>query len=88
MTTGHGSIAGRVVDASGKPVAGASVAVTGSLQPHRDIAAITSSDGSFRFGGMQPGSYRLAARARQSQQSADVVVPANAEVGVEIRLDG
>jgi protocatechuate 3,4-dioxygenase beta subunit len=87
MKAGNGSIAGRVVDASGNPVGGASVAVTGSIQPHRDIAAITSSDGSFHFGGMQPGSYRLAARARQLHRSADVVVPDNAEIDVEIRLD-
>jgi protocatechuate 3,4-dioxygenase beta subunit len=83
----HGSIAGRVVDAAGRPVTGASVAVTGGSQPHRDIAAVTSDDGRFHFGRMLPGAYRLAARARQSQQSAEVVVAPDTEVAVEIRLD-
>jgi protocatechuate 3,4-dioxygenase beta subunit len=87
-STEFGSIAGRVVDAAGKPVEGASVAVTGSVTPHRDIAAITNADGRFHFGSMQPGPYRLAARARGSQQSADVVVAAGTEAHVDLRLGG
>lgn len=87
MSAEHGSISGRVVNAAGAPVVGASVAISGSSQPHRDIAAITASDGRFHFGRMQPGAYRVAARAQQSRRSTDVVVPANAEVDVEIRLD-
>jgi Carboxypeptidase regulatory-like domain len=81
-----GSIAGRVVDTGGQPVTGASVAVTGSSQPHRDIAAITASDGRFHFGSMEPGAYRLAARLKGSRQSADVLVPDGSQVDVEIRL--
>jgi hypothetical protein len=68
-------------------VTGAAVAVTGSSQPHRDIAAMTTTDGRFRFGGMRPGSYRVTVRAGNSTRSAEVVVSAGAPVDVEIRLD-
>jgi protocatechuate 3,4-dioxygenase beta subunit len=84
---GQGSIAGRVVDGAGRPIAGATVAVTGGSQPYRDIAAVTKADGRFHFGRMHPGQYRLAARAKDELRSADVVVAADQQADVEIRLD-
>jgi protocatechuate 3,4-dioxygenase beta subunit len=87
MSSEHGSISGRVVNAGGAPVAGAAVAVSGTSQPHRDIAAVTTADGTFRFGGMRPGSYQLTVRVNNSMQSADVVVSAGTPAAVEIRLD-
>lgn len=87
MSTPLGSISGRVLGSGGVPVPGATVAVVSGSQPHRDIAAVTSADGTFRLGGMRPGEYRVEARARGSVRSADVVVSAGASADVEIRLD-
>jgi V8-like Glu-specific endopeptidase len=83
----QGSISGRVVNARGVPVVGAAVAVSGGSQPHRDIAAITTADGTFRLGGLPPGSYQLTAHADSSVKSADVVVSAGTPARVEIQLD-
>jgi hypothetical protein len=81
-----GSIAGRVLAQGGSPVSGATVAMVGSTQPHRDIAAVSGPDGSFRFGGLAPGSYRVEARAHGRVGAADVVVTAGNPAAVEIRL--
>lgn len=56
-----GTISGRVVNADGQPVAGVTVTIEESSQPHRDIGAVTGPDGSFRLHGLRPGSYMLAA---------------------------
>jgi hypothetical protein len=61
--------------------------VTGGSQPYRDIAAVTKADGRFHFGRMHPGDYSIAARAKAGLRSADVVVAADREADVEIRLD-
>ena len=88
MATRFGSIVGRVLGPGGAPVSGATVAAVGSLQPGRDIAAITSADGTFRFGSMRPGAYHVEARGRGgSMRSADVVVAPGSPAAVEIRLD-
>lgn len=86
MSPVTGSIAGRVVDAARNSVSGATVAVTSSSQPHRDIAAITTGDGVFRMGGMRPGSYVLEARKGTSIGGAHVDVAAGPPTNVEIRL--
>ena len=49
---------GRESMPQGHSVSGATVAVTSSSQPHRDVAAITTGDGAFRMGGMGPASAR------------------------------
>jgi protocatechuate 3,4-dioxygenase beta subunit len=87
MNAAQGSISGRVVDAAGQPIAGASVAVSGSSQPHRDIGAMTSTDGRFRFGNMLPGTYQIAARAKNVTGTVDVVVTSGQTADAEIRLD-
>jgi V8-like Glu-specific endopeptidase len=86
MATPFGSIVGRVLGRAGAPVPGATVAAVGSTQPHRDIAAFTSADGTFRFGSMLPGVYRLEARASGAVRSADVSVAPGGRVAVEIQL--
>jgi hypothetical protein len=86
MSPAAGSIAGRVVDAAGNSVAGATVAVTSGMQPFRDIAAITSGDGVFRLGGISPGSYVLEARKGASVGEAQVSVTASQPASVEITL--
>lgn len=86
MSTPYGIIVGRVLGAAGAPVSGATVAAIGSSQPQRDIAAITSPDGTFRFGSMVPGMYRLEARVSGTVRTADVAVAPGARADVEIRL--
>ena len=85
MSTPYGNIVGRVLD-DGGPVPGATVAAIGSAHPHRDFAAVTAADGTFRFASMVPGAYRLEARMRGAVRSADVSVAAGASADVVIRL--
>jgi protocatechuate 3,4-dioxygenase beta subunit len=87
MSASFGTIAGRVLGAGGAPIAGATVAITGGEQPHRDIAAVSAADGSFRFGHVLPGRYRIQARVKGVARAADVVVAAGASAQVEIRFD-
>lgn len=88
MSRAHGSISGRVLDAAGAPVAGASVVVSDSPQPHSDIAAVTGADGRFRLGGLAPGAYQIAAHSTtHSRGTARVVVTDGQQADAEIRLD-
>jgi hypothetical protein len=52
---------GVVRDESGRPVAGAIVAVTSGTGRYREIAALSGPDGSYRLGGIEPGTYELRA---------------------------
>lgn len=55
------TITGRVVNRLGTPVPGVTVSIAQSDQPHRDIAALTDADGTYRLNGLKPGTYRLQA---------------------------
>jgi hypothetical protein len=82
-----GVISGRVVDASGAPVAGASVAVTSSTVPVSEIAALTDAAGQFRRGELAPGDYTLEVRKTGLPPSALPVTVADGEqVNMEVRL--
>ncbi len=82
-----GSILGRVIDATGTPVVGASVAVSDSPLPVSDIAVLTGVDGRFSRGNLAPGSYTFTAHnARYVPGEADVIIMANQQSEVEIRL--
>jgi V8-like Glu-specific endopeptidase len=85
MSTTFGTIVGRVVGPSGSPIAGATVAVAGS-QPYRDIAVLTAADGTFRFGSVKPGTYRVEAHAHGGVGSADVAIDAGGQVDVVVRV--
>lgn len=87
MTALFGAIAGRVTTRDGTPVPGAAVAIVGGEQAHPDIAALAGPDGSFRFGRLSPGRYRVEARSRGVTGAADVVVAEGRSAQVEIRLD-
>jgi protocatechuate 3,4-dioxygenase beta subunit len=84
----RGSIVGRVINAAGAPVAGATVVIAEGDQPHPEIGAITDAGGAFRFGQILPGGYRLAAHLEQHKGSSHVVVREGQEAGMEIRLLG
>ena len=85
MSTTLGTIVGRVVGSSGSPIAGATVAVAGT-QPYRDIAVLTGPDGTFRFSGVKPGSYRVEAHASGAVGSADVALAAGGRADVVVRV--
>jgi hypothetical protein len=57
---------GRVIDADGRPVAGAFVSVTWGTAPTPDIARKTSDDGVFQVG-LPPGQFRIKATASGSR---------------------
>lgn len=82
----RGVIAGRVLDALGKPVPGAGVEV---LTGASVASARTGRAGRFRLGGLAPGSYTLCVRQGGSACAvpAPVEVAAGAPTHVEIRLD-
>lgn len=88
------TISGRVVDAAGRPVAGATVYAARSPVPLPDIAALTDRDGRFTLAAPQPGRYEIACRSEAlGNATAEVSVPGargaaapQASVEVEIRL--
>jgi hypothetical protein len=57
---------GRVIDADGRPVAGAFVSVTWGTAPTPDIARRTGDDGAFQVG-LPPGRFRIRATASESR---------------------
>jgi hypothetical protein len=57
---------GRVIDADGRPVAGAFVSVTWGTAPTPDIARKTGDDGVFQVG-LPPGKFRIRATASESR---------------------
>jgi hypothetical protein len=82
----HGAIAGRVVDATGAPVVGASVAIADGSQPYPEIGAVTDASGRFRLGRLQPGSYRVAAHLHGRNGSSPAVIGDGQNTPVEIVL--
>lgn len=52
---------GVVRDETGRPVAGATIAVVTGTGRYREIAARSGPDGSYRLGGVEPGTYELRA---------------------------
>jgi uncharacterized membrane protein YvbJ len=48
---------------------------------------MTSTDGRFRFGNMLPGTYQIAARAKNVTGTVDVAVTSGQTANAEIRLD-
>ncbi|MBI3279958.1 MAG: TonB-dependent receptor [Acidobacteria bacterium] len=80
------SLAGRVVDAQGLPVAGARLALE-SVASSAGIAQTTGADGKFRFDGLTPGAYMLKASAEGLQESALPVALERRPVALTVTLD-
>ena len=76
--TPTGAISGRVMDAEGEPLEGASVTVDGSSVRNEFT---TDQDGHFRIGGLAPGKYRV--RTRHESFYTPII-----SVRPEIRADG
>lgn len=84
-----GSIAGRVLDPSGAPVSGASVAVSGGRGAVNDIAALTDAEGRFRLGNLPPGRYSVAVFGNDTAEAgAEVDVAEGEQRETEIRFGG
>ena len=88
MTT-PGVIRGVVVDADGRPVAGARVSFRSGPGPLPDIAALTARDGSFAVSAPAAGTYQLAAFGDEGAPASVTVTVALGETAtVELRLGG
>ena len=101
--TPGGSIAGRVVDGDGKPVANASVMAASQADDERmkivngvvtsGVQALTSGTGTYEIRGLSPGSYRLSVldrgRPARMPKKAPLVKLAAAEkkTGVDLAID-
>jgi len=84
QSTTTGSVSGIVKGANGAPLADATVRVT-SGQVSR--TAVTSSDGSFRFGLLNPGAWSVkVTKAGFMQFSTNVTVTTNADQGVNVKM--
>ena len=81
-----GSISGCVVDAAGTPLSGVAVYIAQSDQPHHDIAAISSADGTFRLHGLRPGTYLIAADGGELAGTVSVQLSSERASTVEILL--
>lgn len=75
---------GRVVDASGRPVSGALVAVVWGTAPTRDIGRRTNDDGVFQVG-LELGRYRIRAVARGEVGEVEVEGGHSGEIIIRIQ---
>lgn len=80
-------ISGTVRKRDGSIEAGAIVAIVESSEPHRDVAAITTANGTFQLSGLRPGQYVLEARKGSQLASARVSISENSQTVVEFVFD-
>ena len=79
-------IRGRVVDAAGKPVAGARVMVDAAPAAMPDIALLSGEDGSFILSAPTPGAYRLRAVTDSAGEALGTVEVGAADAALDLRL--
>jgi len=80
------TISGTVVDAAGRPVAGARVYVARAPGPVPDVAAVTGRDGQFSLAAGRPGVYEIACSTDALGDASATVHVGKADVAVELRL--
>ena len=81
------SIIGTVLDAAGRPVAGARVYVKTSPVPVPDVAILTDAQGSFRLTAPSAGNYVIGASSDASGSGAVTVTVGSQDGTVQISLD-
>jgi Carboxypeptidase regulatory-like domain len=82
------TIQGRVTDAQGNPVPGASVLITGASPSHPDIAARTSANGTYRYSNLTPGLYTLLVNAEgYPTQTQHIQATAGTEASLDFHLE-
>ncbi len=79
-----GSISGRIIDPSGRPVAGVTVAVADTLKATERIAA-TDATGLYRVPGLSPSTYRVSATKEGFSES--ITPPVRLAVDSHLRID-
>lgn len=77
---------GTVTDQSGRPVAGARVALAAGPAPVPDIAALTGDDGRFAFGVPAAGTYRVEAFGDPGHAATSVEVASGQEAAALLVL--
>jgi len=82
-----GAIAGNVVDASGAPVAGATVTVT-SVSQGFTRSATTSSSGGYRFGSLSAGAYEVRVSSIAGSTTESVSVSASSTTNYNFVIGG
>ena len=82
------TLTGRVIDAAGRPVAGAAVFVVAAPAAMPDIARLTDADGGFDVEAPVPGTYTIAAAAPAGEGRVTVEVGLGAPPPVALRLRG
>jgi hypothetical protein len=80
-------IGGRVTDAAGAPVAGATVTLVESGLPaiQRGLTT-TDAHGRYRFGGLSAGPYHIRVQSAAGVAEVDVTVPAPADSNYDVQL--
>lgn len=81
-------ITGKVVDRQGRPLAGATVAISRGDAPYPEIAAISAADGSFAVPITAAGTYVLTAYSREHSGTATVTVGPNVPATATIPILG
>lgn len=88
MAARTGRIAGRVLDARGQPVGGATVLIARG-PAHPDIAALTGQAGTYSFTDLQPGRYEvLAGSPAHGSSRMTVAVSAGEAASLDFHLAG
>ena len=87
MNSNHAAtLSGIVLDAAGKPVAGARVYLVGAPGPVPDMAALTGDDGRFVLGAARAGRYEVACRGDAGGSASASVEVGALGAQVELRL--
>jgi hypothetical protein len=80
-------IGGRVIDAAGAPVAGATVMLVepGLITTQRGLTT-TDAQGRYRFGGLSSGAYQVRVQSTAGVAELDITVPAPAGSNYDVQL--
>ena len=83
-----GAIAGQVTTTRGEPIVDAVVMITSSSPDHKDIAALTSEQGKYRFDDLIPGNYTVLANTEHGVQTRQAHVDVGQTTCLDFSLPG